>query len=175
MLFHSCYQHWITFEIGQEFSALFCGVVAVLHGKPIVGVGSFGPSRALIRRWTGDDQGGPFTLLELYAGIGGWSAGFDQLADAVVVAVEWGGARAAAYAASKNVPCLTIDQVCPGHIGTSFVLVANVTVISLGCMLPWRAPFALSAGVALAFLGVWAVRVWAWPVQKVCSCVALLD
>ena len=30
VLFHSSFQLWTSFEIGQEFSALFCGVVAVL-------------------------------------------------------------------------------------------------------------------------------------------------
>ena len=46
VLVHSCYQNWASFEVGQEFSALFCGLVAVFQGLPVVGVGPFGPSRA---------------------------------------------------------------------------------------------------------------------------------
>ena len=130
VLFHSSFQQWLSFEIGQEFSALFCGVVAVFGGQPVVGVGTFGPSRALIRRWSKDEKSGPFTLLELYAGIGGWSTGFGQIADAVVVSVEWDRSRAVALAASHNVPCLYIDEVTPEHVGTSFVLVADVTDLS---------------------------------------------
>ena len=145
---HSCYQNWASFEVGQEFSALFCGLVAVFQGLPVVGVGPFGPSRSLIRRWTKEEQSGPHTLLELYAGIGGWSAGFGQLSDAVVVSVEWDKPRAVALAASKNVPWLTIDEVNPEHVGTSFVLIADVTDlswlhVSLACpfrFLCWSSP-----------------------------------
>ncbi len=39
VLVHSCYQHWTSFEVGQEFSALFCGLLAVFQGLPVVGVG----------------------------------------------------------------------------------------------------------------------------------------
>ena len=130
VLFHSSFQQWISFEIGQEFSALFCGVVAVFGGQPVVAVGTFGPSRALVRRWTRDESSGPFTLLELYAGIGGWSTGFWQIADAVVVSVEWDRSKAVALAASHKVPCLDVDEVTPEHVGTSFVLVADVMDLS---------------------------------------------
>ena len=124
------FNQWISFEIGQEFSALFCGVVAVFGGQPVVAVGTFGPSRALVRRWTRDESSGPFTLLELFAGIGGWSTGFGQIADAVVVSVEWDRSKAVALAASHKVPCLDVDEVTPEHVGTSFVLVADVTDLS---------------------------------------------
>ncbi len=123
---HSDYLSWGPFEIGTRYVGFQVLQVGLLKNVPVVAIPGIGSGSSLIRRW---HQALATTLpvvYELFAGIGGWHAGLQQLGVAQVIFIEISEVKARALAASLNIPCIRPEDLSPIFLERSCVLIADV-------------------------------------------------
>ena len=114
--------YWFTPQVGLRFAVLHAHLCGVYEGIPVFYVGEEGHS-FLVRVWIDED----LRCLELFAGIGGWSAAFPFLDDNCgCVSIENDPARALLLARMRNCPVIPVDSVRPDDLMRDLVVLCDV-------------------------------------------------
>ena len=146
---HSDYEDWGQIFPGDALIAFQVHQIGCYKGCPLIAVPKIGSGSSLIKQPAGIEIAGtPVTVYELFAGIGGWSAGLAHLGSHVVVAVELCPQKAQILAEILQVPCVQASQLRPHHLEQSVVIQGDVrdpTWFHASLVLPaklvlWSAP-----------------------------------
>ena len=124
---HCDYLSWGSFEIGARYVGFQVSQVGLLHNVPVVAIPGIGSGSSLLQRWHQALLGTSLPVVyELFAGIGGWHAGLQQLGSAQVLFIEISEVKARALATSLNIPCIHPHDLSPLFLERSCVLIADV-------------------------------------------------
>ena len=122
LVFDAKWMNWLRLEAQQTlvvFDSKFCGV---FEGKSVFFVAEEGHS-FLCRQWSMDSA----RFLELFAGIGGWSAALPFLVNkASVVSVEIDPVRAGILARSRKCPVIPLDLLMPDMVLDDIVVLGDI-------------------------------------------------
>jgi site-specific DNA-cytosine methylase len=150
VVFDSSWIEWFDPRVGLCLTVLDARLCGVLDDCPVFMVGREGFS-FLARRWNGED----LRCLELFAGIGGWSAAlpfFDEQCG--LVSIELDPQRALALGRMRGCPVVPIDLLLPDMLALDIILLGDVRDRRwLKITLSWPFQFLLQSPPCTSFSG----------------------